>query len=43
MGIAVSGAGAGGFVLAPLTNALIDRVDVFWTLRILALMVFVVW
>ncbi|KAF9318816.1 hypothetical protein BG003_010544 [Podila horticola] len=42
MGIAVSGAGAGGFVLAPLTNALIDRVEVFWTLRILALMVFVV-
>ncbi|KAF8987655.1 hypothetical protein BGZ52_003445 [Haplosporangium bisporale] len=42
MGIAVSGAGAGGFVLAPLTNALIDRVEVFWTLRILALMIFVV-
>ncbi|KAF9286841.1 hypothetical protein BGZ74_001214 [Mortierella antarctica] len=42
MGIAVSGSGAGGFVLAPLTNALIDRVEVFWTLRILALMVFVV-
>ncbi|KAF9414760.1 hypothetical protein BGZ94_000286, partial [Podila epigama] len=42
MGIAVSGSGAGGFILAPLTHALIDRLDVFWTLRVLALMILVV-
>ncbi|KAF8982845.1 hypothetical protein BGZ46_000481 [Entomortierella lignicola] len=41
-GIAVSGVGAGGLVLAPLTNKLIDSVDIYWTLRILALLCFVV-
>ncbi|KAG0264933.1 hypothetical protein BG011_005855 [Mortierella polycephala] len=35
-GLAVSGVGAGGLVLAPLTHSLIDKVDIFWTLRILA-------
>ncbi|KAG0317088.1 hypothetical protein BGZ97_005921 [Linnemannia gamsii] len=35
-GIAVSGVGAGGLILAPLTNALIGHFDVYWTLRILA-------
>lgn len=43
IGIAVSGTGLGGFILAPLTHALIDKVDLFWTLRILALMIVVVW
>jgi MFS family permease len=43
IGIAVSGTGLGGFALAPLTNALINMVDIFWTLRILAITVFVVW
>ncbi|KAF9896107.1 hypothetical protein BX616_008121, partial [Lobosporangium transversale] len=42
IGIAVSGTGLGGFALAPLTNALISKVDVFWTLRILAIMIFIV-
>ncbi|KAI8599728.1 major facilitator superfamily domain-containing protein, partial [Dissophora ornata] len=42
IGIAVSGTGLGGFALAPLTNALIDKVGIFWTLRILGLMIFVV-
>lgn len=42
IGIAVSGTGMGGFVLAPLTNALVDWVDIFWTLRILAIIIFVV-
>ncbi|KAF9186638.1 hypothetical protein BGZ51_001826 [Haplosporangium sp. Z 767] len=42
IGIAVAGTGLGGFVLAPLTHALIDRVDVFWTLRILALLILIV-
>ncbi|KAG0000151.1 hypothetical protein BGZ65_004605, partial [Modicella reniformis] len=42
IGIAVSGTGLGGFALAPLTNALIDMVDIFWTLRILAIVIFVV-
>ncbi|ORZ20923.1 major facilitator superfamily domain-containing protein, partial [Lobosporangium transversale] len=41
IGIAVSGTGLGGFALAPLTNALISKVDVFWTLRILAIMIFI--
>lgn len=35
-GIAVSGVGAGGLILAPLTNALIGHFDIYWTLRILA-------
>ncbi|KAF9433392.1 hypothetical protein BGZ76_009508 [Entomortierella beljakovae] len=42
IGIAVSGTGLGGFALAPLTNSLIEKVDIFWTLRILGLMIFVV-
>ncbi|KAF9999848.1 hypothetical protein BGZ80_003311 [Entomortierella chlamydospora] len=42
IGIAVSGTGLGGFGLAPLTNALIDMVDIFWTLRILGMMILVV-
>ncbi|KAG0351016.1 hypothetical protein BGZ54_003460, partial [Gamsiella multidivaricata] len=42
IGIAVSGTGLGGFALAPLTNMLIDKVDIFWTLRILGMMIFVV-
>ncbi|KAI1317523.1 hypothetical protein EDD11_008330 [Mortierella claussenii] len=41
IGIAVSGTGLGGFALAPLTNALIDKVDIFWTLRILAVIILV--
>ncbi|KAF9106230.1 hypothetical protein BGX29_010103 [Mortierella sp. GBA35] len=43
IGLAVSGTGMGGFVLAPMTQALIDRLGVFWTLRIIALLTFVVW
>ncbi|KAF9100269.1 hypothetical protein BGX29_009302 [Mortierella sp. GBA35] len=35
-GVAVSGVGAGGLILAPLTNALIGHFDIWWTLRILA-------
>ncbi|KAF8953554.1 hypothetical protein BGZ46_003182, partial [Entomortierella lignicola] len=42
IGIAVSGTGFGGFGLAPLTNALIESVDIYWTLRILGIMIFVV-
>ncbi|KAG0215113.1 hypothetical protein BGX28_000818 [Mortierella sp. GBA30] len=41
-GLAVSGVGAGGLVLAPLTHLLIDKVDIFWTLRILAILCLVV-
>ncbi|KAF9428139.1 hypothetical protein BGZ94_003259 [Podila epigama] len=41
-GLAVSGVGAGGSVLAPLTHWLIDRVDIAWTLRVLGLMCLVV-
>ncbi|KAF9436709.1 hypothetical protein BGZ76_003197 [Entomortierella beljakovae] len=41
-GLAVSGVGVGGLVLAPLTHWFIDRVGVFWTLRILALLCLVV-
>ncbi|KAI1316228.1 hypothetical protein EDD11_010275 [Mortierella claussenii] len=41
-GIAVSGVGVGGLILAPLTHSLIDKVDVFWTLRILALLCLVI-
>ncbi|KAF9302708.1 hypothetical protein BGZ74_004976 [Mortierella antarctica] len=36
-GLAVSGVGAGGSVLAPLTHWLIDRLEIQWTLRILGL------
>ncbi|KAF9906919.1 hypothetical protein EC991_011482 [Linnemannia zychae] len=42
IGLAVSGTGMGGFVLAPLTQALIEKLDVFWTLRIIAILTFVV-
>ncbi|KAF9933616.1 hypothetical protein FBU30_005055 [Linnemannia zychae] len=42
IGLAVSGTGMGGFVLAPMTQAIIDRLGVFWTLRIIALLTFVV-
>ncbi|KAK3831243.1 MAG: major facilitator superfamily domain-containing protein [Linnemannia elongata] len=35
MGIAASGSGLGGFFLAPLTQFLIDRFEVWWTLRAL--------
>ncbi|CAO3563659.1 unnamed protein product [Mortierella alpina] len=42
IGIAVSGTGLGGFGLAPLTQALIDRLDIFWSLRVLAVLLFVV-
>ncbi|KAF9965956.1 hypothetical protein BGZ70_003711 [Mortierella alpina] len=41
-GLAVSGVGVGGLVLAPLTHMLIDRFDIFWTLRILAALCLVV-
>ncbi|KAG0034967.1 hypothetical protein BGZ81_001916 [Podila clonocystis] len=37
MGIAASGSGLGGFFLAPLTQYLVDRVGIYWTLRVLAL------
>ncbi|KAG0376484.1 ATPase of 26S proteasome regulatory subunit 4 [Mortierella sp. AD032] len=40
-GIAVSGVGAGGLILAPLTNALIGHFDIYWTLRILAIICFI--
>ncbi|KAF9946524.1 hypothetical protein BGZ70_003175, partial [Mortierella alpina] len=42
IGIAVSGTGLGGFGLAPLTQALIERLDIFWSLRVLAVLLFVV-
>ncbi|KAG0281964.1 hypothetical protein BGZ95_000029 [Linnemannia exigua] len=42
IGLAVSGTGMGGFVLAPMTQALIDKVGVFWTLRVIAALTFVV-
>ncbi|KAG0223400.1 major facilitator superfamily domain-containing protein [Mortierella sp. GBAus27b] len=35
-GLAVSGVGAGGFVLAPLTNTFIDKTGIYWTFRFLA-------
>ncbi|KAF9366127.1 hypothetical protein BGX34_005890 [Mortierella sp. NVP85] len=41
-GLAVSGVGAGGLVLAPLTHSLIEKTDIYWTLRILALLCFVI-
>ncbi|KAF9391272.1 hypothetical protein CPB97_007078 [Podila verticillata] len=41
-GLAVSGVGAGGSFLAPLTHWLIDRLDIQWTLRVLALFCLVV-
>ncbi|OAQ36663.1 MFS general substrate transporter, partial [Linnemannia elongata AG-77] len=39
-GIAVSGVGAGGLILAPLTDSLIGHFDIYWTLRILAFICF---
>ncbi|KAG9070991.1 hypothetical protein KI688_008534 [Linnemannia hyalina] len=42
IGLAVSGTGMGGFVLAPMTQALIDKLGVFWTLRVIALLTFVI-
>ncbi|KAF9135894.1 hypothetical protein BGW39_010709 [Mortierella sp. 14UC] len=42
IGLAVSGTGMGGFVLAPTTQALIDKLGVFWTLRVIAVLTFVV-
>ncbi|KAG0327065.1 hypothetical protein BGZ99_008405 [Dissophora globulifera] len=41
-GVAVSGVGVGGLILAPVTNALIERTGIYWTLRILALITLVV-
>ncbi|KAF8940355.1 major facilitator superfamily domain-containing protein [Dissophora ornata] len=41
-GLAVSGVGAGGLILAPVTNTLIEKTGIYWTLRILALLCFVV-
>ncbi|KAF9972047.1 hypothetical protein BGZ73_004905 [Actinomortierella ambigua] len=41
-GLAVSGVGLGGLILAPLTQFLIERVGTFNTLRVLAAMIFVV-
>ncbi|KAH7059735.1 major facilitator superfamily domain-containing protein [Linnemannia elongata] len=41
-GIAVSGVGAGGLILAPLTDSLIGHFDIYWTLRILAFICFVI-
>ncbi|KAF9914410.1 hypothetical protein BX616_008379 [Lobosporangium transversale] len=41
-GIAVSGVGAGGLILAPLTHKLIEKVGIFWSLRILGLLCFIV-
>ncbi|KAF9572454.1 hypothetical protein EC968_009932 [Mortierella alpina] len=41
-GLAVSGVGVGGLVLAPLTHLLIDKFEIFWTLRILAALCFVI-
>ena len=43
MGIAASGAGLGGFILAPVAQHLVDKVGVEWTLRILGIWGFVVW
>ncbi|ORZ04864.1 major facilitator superfamily domain-containing protein [Lobosporangium transversale] len=40
-GIAVSGVGAGGLILAPLTHKLIEKVGIFWSLRILGLLCFI--
>ncbi|KAG0250181.1 hypothetical protein DFQ27_009520 [Actinomortierella ambigua] len=40
-GLAVSGVGLGGLILAPLTQFLIERVGTFNTLRVLAAMIFV--
>jgi len=42
-GLAVSGVGVGGLILAPATHTLIDRYDIFWTLRILSLICLVTW
>ncbi|KAF9585995.1 hypothetical protein BGW38_010594 [Lunasporangiospora selenospora] len=38
IGLAVSGVGLGGAILAPLTHELIERLGAFWALRVLALM-----
>ncbi|KAI9836895.1 MAG: hypothetical protein M1819_001060 [Sarea resinae] len=40
MGFVLSGAGVGGLVLSPATRALIGRVSIRWTLRVLSLVVF---
>ncbi|KAG0057406.1 hypothetical protein BGZ83_010865 [Gryganskiella cystojenkinii] len=42
MGIAASGAGLGGFILAPLTQHMVDGFGVQWTLRILGIYGFIV-
>ena len=43
MGIAASGSGLGGFFLAPLSQFLVDRLGLQWTLRILGLYCLVFW
>lgn len=43
MGIAASGSGLGGFFLAPMTQFLIDRFEVRWTLRALGVYSLVIW
>ncbi|KAG0309510.1 hypothetical protein BGZ98_001653 [Dissophora globulifera] len=42
LGLAVSGTGLGGLILAPATQALMDGVGVGWTLRVLALLCLVI-
>lgn len=43
LGLAMSGVGVGGMVLTPCTQATIDAVGIYWTLRILAILCFVIW
>ncbi|KAF8980425.1 hypothetical protein BGZ46_004210 [Entomortierella lignicola] len=42
LGIAVSGTGVGGLILAPSTQALVDNIGISWTLRILAIIYVVI-
>ncbi|KAG0309509.1 hypothetical protein BGZ98_001652 [Dissophora globulifera] len=43
VGIGASGAGLGGFYLAPLAQYLVDSIGIYWTLRVLGLYSLVVW
>ena len=43
LGLAMSGVGVGGMILTPCTQAAIDAVGIYWTLRILAILCAVIW
>lgn len=43
LGLSTSGVGVGGMILTPCTQALIEAVGIYWTLRILSILCAVIW